>query len=107
MRISDWSSDVCSSDLARSLRRGGGCARRSRSRDSAGADVGYLRRSLLASRPGGVAARQTRRRSGRQAPARKASMVDRKDVGAGKGGKGGEDQGGRRFLKKKKNSHYL
>src|SRR3546814_3888855 len=46
MRISDWSSDVCSSDLHEVIRRVGGCAALDRARQDRGRAVtGYIRGS--------------------------------------------------------------
>src|SRR3546814_15219556 len=79
MRISDWSSDVCSSDL---LRAGG---RRDRRRDAPG------QRRGAAPRRRGRRLRRGRRRT------------DRKSVVSGKSVSVRVDLGGRRIIKKKNN----
>src|SRR3546814_20592806 len=97
MRISDWSSDVCSSDLSR-LR-----ADRRRNRRDAGhvfgrrlRPCGFLRRRGRA-RPGAD------RRQGRGG--RRDFGADRKRVVSGKSVSVRVDLGGRRIIKKKKKNN--
>src|SRR3546814_17791649 len=91
MRISDWSSDVCSSDL--SMRRGG----RSR-RPICPAARGSCSRTPTGSRSRSILPDAT---GDRQSPAR-----DRKSVVEGKSVSVRVDLGGRRIIKKKKLLSY-
>src|SRR3546814_14575532 len=102
MRISDWSSDVCSSDLAPPPQTAAdaGCVRAERwvrprwnNRPRTG------RRRFRTLGPAGRAAPYRYRP--RHRPARQAS-VDRKSVGEGKSVSVRVDLGGRRIIKKKK-----
>src|SRR3546814_16909099 len=92
MRISDWSSDVCSSDLARGIAeprsRAGARRRHARHRD------GPLRVLLS-----GSAAATDRCGTGQT-----RALLDRKSVVEGKGVSERVDLGGRRIIKKKKRS---
>src|SRR3546814_2489996 len=88
MRISDWSSDVCSSDLPTAPGRARSPCR------------GHWRRE---SRPDGPAARR-RRRAGRHSsarPARRQAGGDRKSVVYGQSVSVRVDLGCRRLIKKK------
>src|SRR3546814_17836017 len=101
MRISDWSSDVCSSDLPRHLHR----ARHEQRRQQAGRRGGLPQpqdqregepwRPALGARAEAAAAERHDRR-------RRALRQDRKSVVWGKSGAGRVDIGGRRFISKKK-----
>src|SRR3546814_13338720 len=111
MRISDWSSDVCSSDLAdrdadrhraparlapdaAGVRRPGGPQRRAqRRRDPAVARVHLARRQAVAVR---------RRRPLLRTRSRRAPRAVRKSVVEGKTVSVLLDPGGRRIMKKKK-----
>src|SRR3546814_18583355 len=91
MRISDWSSDVCSSDLAR---------RHVGAPDRAGPDNRRRARLWRIQRPAHApeaADRKQWRRSGRRA------IRDRKSVVSGKSVSVRVDLGGRRIIKKKTN----
>src|SRR3546814_12744583 len=90
MRISDWSSDVCSSDLCGAARR----ERAGRAGDAAGGGAAaHLRRGIDRGRAGrGQAAR-----GGQPA----AAGGDRKSVVEGKSVSVRVDLGGRRIIKKK------
>src|SRR3546814_13830040 len=90
MRISDWSSDVCSSDLECCRRRGGGDDRPARS------PVGEP-----AERP--LQEQCSKQRSCHEAgdARRSESGIDRKSVGEGKSVLVGVEHGGRRINKKK------
>src|SRR3546814_17730240 len=111
MRISDWSSDVCSSDLAAGRYRRAGAHFRALRRDTG--------RQLCPRRPrrtgpDPIAAAGTGRRArpaataaepGREVAARRGqlSALDRKSVVQGKSVSVRVDLGGRRIIKKKKN----
>src|SRR3546814_19093288 len=107
MRISDWSSDVCSSDLAQhAFRRVHGDARRG----------GRAARFLGVLRGTGVVGDRSRRRRARAAPAggERALCADRrvcrpsgarKSVVSGKSESVRADIGGRGILEKKKNKN--
>src|SRR3546814_13360267 len=82
MRISDWSSDVCSSDPADGARRGVG--------------VRALRRRPLLPVP--------RRVRGGRGPVLAVGQADRKSVVSGKSVSVRVDLGGRRIIQKKKRS---
>src|SRR3546814_15841078 len=95
MRISDWSSDVCSSDLARQPARRQaegelrpGPAGRSHRPQGAQGRLALVRGQLLPALPPGGA----------------ASGEDRKSVVSGKSVSVRVDLGGRRIIKKKKNT---
>src|SRR3546814_20319489 len=100
MRISDWSSDVCSSDLAP---RAASAARDRRDR---------RRRATACPQRGGRRGHVPWRRQwcGAGKIAKQAFLervkrnlrgnLDRKSVGEGKSGSVGVDRGGRRFIKK-------
>src|SRR3546814_18706904 len=109
MRISDWSSDVCSSDLDRRNRRDGGDLRVGRAADAIGAGGGHRARlyfglnrqfhppfapelveglSFTSAAKGRTVLRQAKQ--------------DRKSVVQGKSGSVRVDLGGRRNIKKKK-----
>src|SRR3546814_20866267 len=103
MRISDWSSDVCSSDLD-ARRSGGGVAadefaplRRGHRHGGASQDRGVERGDIVAAEHGAVD-REGRAADGAGAGGLKA---DRKSVVEGKGVSVRVDIGGRRILKKK------
>src|SRR3546814_16781524 len=114
MRISDWSSDVCSSDLSHSLRADGlrppgvCCGR-------AGSPRGALRQTKAWRRFPAARRRSGRGRSSREGchgEREEASQVraarcrragcDRKRVGEGKGGIDRVELGGSGIIKKKK-----
>src|SRR3546814_17928199 len=107
MRISDWSSDVCSSDLgplARSGLAGPGCPRKLAGQGDRSAAAGARRRCPGTGdgpRPwlpaGGGPADRRLTGAGRAAP-------DRKSVVSGKSVSVRVDLGGRRVLKKKKSN---
>src|SRR3546814_16213953 len=90
MRISDWSSDVCSSDLSRAPAPGRG-QRRPSPPDRRWPSTGTAR----------TAGRGGRRRGSRGSRAR--ARRDRKSVVEGKSVSVRVDLGGRRIIKKKKN----
>src|SRR3546814_13536037 len=97
MRISDWSSDVCSSDLARA-----DAARRTTDVPGpppvAGVEGPLPHRLLRLGRQPPPVPRRRRRDPPRRRPARE----ERKSVVAGKSVAVRVDLGGRRFIKKKK-----
>src|SRR3546814_11056544 len=99
MRISDWSSDVCSSDLlALCLSSSATPAGSSSSPPAAASSAG------VASAGSGYAPRSSRKRASRQLPAAQATpsgVRDRKGVGEGKRVSVRVDLGGRRYIKKK------
>src|SRR3546814_14206572 len=111
MRISDWSSDVCSSDLIRAAprrgpspasgsRRGGGRVRgRFRTSGRDGTLAGSRRLSRL------VALRVPAAAASRQGAARRSG--DRKSVVEGKSVSVRVDLGGRRIMKKTKRQYKL
>src|SRR3546814_12905686 len=105
MRISDWSSDLCSSDLSDRMRAGVEA-------------VGVARRQTTGRRggacptPGGPSRTAGWPTRAGQAPPLQASgvpsnggMGDRKSVGEGKSVSVRLDLGGRRILKKNTNQH--
>src|SRR3546814_17820653 len=96
MRISDWSSDVCSSDLVRGAaaasRRQGDRGRRRRPGESRRAPQARDRRAA-----------QCRQIDADQPDARRGSAEDRKSVVSGKSVFVRVDIGGRRSIKKKNN----
>src|SRR3546814_14443776 len=95
MRISDWSSDVCSSDLAlRDLRRDPAAGR---------ADRGTAHRLGLAHSLRARRAARARRLSAPPRPRRK----DRKSVVSGKSVSVRVDLGVRRIIKKKKQKQHI
>src|SRR3546814_20694327 len=103
MRISDWSSDVCSSDLRHDPRRGQPGARHdpgpARHRHPAG-----TRRGRRGPSGGGGERRAGPGTAGKghhHGPLPRRGRVDRKSVGEGKGGAVSVDLGGRRILKNK------
>src|SRR3546814_17976446 len=107
MRISDWSSDVCSSDLLRAARL------RSHGAWLCQKPLAHLSTSGCARRPcpkgrvryhGGVlqAARSARYRA-----RSRRTAGDRKSVVAGKSVSVRVDLGGRRIIKKKKNTIHI
>src|SRR3546814_15005196 len=91
MRISDWSSDVCSSDLAEAGARRGAAARDSRAPE---ARLRRADRRLAEARPAADAL----------PPAVEAGGGDRKSDVSGKSVSGRVDPGGSRIIKKK-NTH--
>src|SRR3546814_19582678 len=94
MRISDWSSDVCSSDLGSPL------ARRS-PKSVAGLRLrASTRRAGFRTRPAGRGDFSDRRRRAARPSCRYA--LDRKSVVSGKSVSVRVDLGGRRIIKKKK-----
>src|SRR3546814_12996750 len=95
MRISDWSSDVCSSDLARDQRRK---ARHFARQPHADAEL--ARRLRRVERGRGV-------ERDVEPAQRLAHRPDRKSVVLGKSVSVRVDLGGRRIIKKKKSSHKL
>src|SRR3546814_17013770 len=102
MRISDWSSDVCSSDL-RAGRGGRACPGASTASPptarpaSRRARSGRTRSAACAS-----SARAARRRRGRA-----SRSTDRKSVGEGKSVAVRVSLGGRRNIQNKKNKHHM
>src|SRR3546814_8374366 len=99
MRSSDWSSDVCSSDLfpcVRPSRVGSGAGR---SRTRSGMTRTYGRRPGGAARAAGSGTRQPPR-SRSSGLGRHDVEVDRKSVVSGKSVSVRVDLGGRRFIKK-------
>src|SRR3546814_13963848 len=103
MRISDWSSDVCSSDLA----PGGGMQKTG----GAGFELrppARARRSQWIMARHGLDRLPARRGPGQPARAASGSAAwrERKSVVVGKSVSVGVDPGGRRLLKKKKNQYY-
>src|SRR3546814_12480857 len=114
MRISDWSSDVCSSDLGVAIRRGRQQAARrgakelSRTRAAALHPGGRIERSQAqGAAPAGRAHAQAlrgERRHGRdrtEGSVRQSDRSDRKSVAEGKSVSVSVDLGGRRIIKKK------
>src|SRR3546814_13062276 len=105
MRISDWSSDVCSSDLLGG-RAAGGSGSALRPADNAQHSTGKRRltpQALLARSVG----RPLRRRHSPPSPGRRHPCVadrDRKSVVSGKSVSVRVDLGGRRIIKKKKHT---
>src|SRR3546814_15744238 len=102
MRISDWSSDVCSSDLVRLLK-----PRRPGDGQAAGTRTSYLNQRLridadiVRRRAGGIDDRLRRLQALRDGGL--ISEEDRKSVVSGKSVSVRVDLGGRRHIKKKKN----
>src|SRR3546814_13649411 len=103
MRISDWSSDVCSSDLfiSKNSHRGnmqvGGfqiCAEIS-------ANCDLMEDVSMAT------AKKAAKKAVKKAPAKKAKKVDRKSVVQGKSVSVRVDPGGRRIIKKKNTDAYV
>src|SRR3546814_12116865 len=94
MRISDWSSDVCSSDLLAHARPGGHARRGVRAR----APLVWRR---AAAAPAGTPEARTPAATHRAA--RRHVRGDRKSVVVGKSVSVRVDLGGRRILKQKKN----
>src|SRR3546814_15845583 len=111
MRISDWSSDVCSSALAGAGALGHGQSRRAAAGDPADEAEGAFHRGpgqegpLQRSRSGGglahVLCREAASRKGEAQPAMDGE--DRKSVVLGKSVSVRVDLGGRRYIKK--NTH--
>src|SRR3546814_14144594 len=101
MRISDWSSDVCSSDLSSSMVTG------VMSKSEVGGDGSDKWTALARGRaPGKPGTRTTGRparagRSERRKAAGREGPRDRKSVGKGKSGSVSVDLGGRRSIQKK------
>src|SRR3546814_6760631 len=93
MRISDWSSDVCSSDLSLRARRGQGQA----PRQGHGQGVEDGRRGHLL--PGGLHRRDRPEEYPRELTPR--PTTERKSVASGKSVSVRVDLGGRRIIKKK------
>src|SRR3546814_14298421 len=93
MRIGDWSSDVCSSDLRRQDHYSPSYGRR-----SAGADSGGLQMGMLPQQPRAHLSRR-RNRSFRRIPYA-CTNVDRKSVVSGKSVSVRVDLGGRRIIQK-------
>src|SRR3546814_15123719 len=92
MRISDWSSDVCSSDLARRA----AAAAQARLRDRF---ARYFPPAAAQARGGALARRADRRTAGR-------AGADRKSVVEGKSVSVRVDLGGRRIIKKKNDNKF-
>src|SRR3546814_11196369 len=98
MRISDWSSDVCSSDLAGRGRRGCVCRQRYLYRTRGrGARRGHGRQSLRGAFPS----------RWRGAMATRCEWADREGVGEGKRVSVSVDLGGRRIIKKKNEQQHV
>src|SRR3546814_13892352 len=109
MRISDWSSDVCSSDLIRKAALSGPPPHREKGDRGADRRFLYLQPVVpLDHLQGAVPRREPRRilsRPHEQAvrkPGRNLSPADRKSVVEGKSVSVRVDLGGRRIIKKKK-----
>src|SRR3546814_14032551 len=107
MRISDWSSDVCSSDLG-----GGGQERRGgrgdgRARDRRAERIAFVGAARIVVFHGrrARAARAAAQRSGDEARSG-GQRIDRKSVVEGKSVSGRVDPGGRRIMQKKKHTYY-
>src|SRR3546814_19388762 len=90
MRISDWSSDVCSSDL---LRHDAIVAREVEARVRIARDADEARHQRIAERTGDI---------DRRFLAVERAIADRKSVVSGKSVSVRVDLGGRRIIKKKK-----
>src|SRR3546814_19717886 len=107
MRISDWSSDVCSSDLAAGVellgRRAARHDRGAYPRDPVGLCRQYLQRLGFPARQvlAGLSAGNDRPAG---ASAQRCGRGDRKSVVSGKSVSVRVDLGGRRSIKKKKNN---
>src|SRR3546814_19332526 len=116
MRISDWSSDVCSSDLARPV----GAFRQRRAADPKGVERGggalapsgkhgkrgawpHARRDCILGGWFRFGRRRCARRGGGGGDRRLFRGADRTSVGSGKSGSVRVSLGGRRSVKKKKN----
>src|SRR3546814_16484028 len=97
MRISDWSSDVCSSDLRQRRRR-----RPSVQRDQKRDDYRAGGRQDRGARPAGVHGAQRRQRHGGLRNGRRPVGEARQSVGSGKSVSVRVDLGGWRMIKKKK-----
>src|SRR3546814_19128608 len=107
MRISDWSSDVCSSDLRGRITFLSLCLKGSRYQAPWGAASpnGPLRRRVFGMDvpAGGTDAGRTFTPSSRvNSPVSSNALIDRKSVVAGKSVSVRVDLGGRRIVKKKK-----
>src|SRR3546814_12732137 len=92
MRISDWSSDVCSSDLPAARRRLRRC-------DCAGCEGAGIAETPTA----GCAAPTARKETGHKGVIPGDAMLDRQSVVWGKSVSVRVDLGGRRIINKKKN----
>src|SRR3546814_16847451 len=90
MRISDWSSDVCSSDLRVSLSLADPALVED---DQADSDAGTMLR---------IGAAENRDLDARAGNFGDGDIADRKSVGSGKSGSVRVDLGGRRIITKKK-----
>src|SRR3546814_11507404 len=103
MRISDWSSDVCSSDLQRDILLVAAADADRTGIDSAmpcvDDDDALARLATLRSR------RRRHRRHRRRDPAMRDHGLDRKSVGSGKSVSIRVSLGGRRIIKKQKKYH--
>src|SRR3546814_19183814 len=106
MRISDWSSDVCSSDLAPAI--DGGDHRQAAGRERGKAAVPLLRQRDDGGTASGAIAEnglQLHRHRRQVEPVAEVLAADRKGVVEGKGVSVRVDLGGRRLITKKNNKH--
>src|SRR3546814_13902271 len=106
MRISDWSSDVCSSDLGQSENdsSGGGCPQKRDVSDSAPVTAAHYARRWLCqrSRPDSTLNNMPNALGASTwSPKNAQPMTDRKRVVSGKSVAGRVDRGGRGSIKKK------
>src|SRR3546814_11690077 len=113
MRISDWSSDVCSSDLLASDSAGGGFAAQVRALGLGGESTVITGNGVAADDAVQWAAATLDRLNGKT-PLADANLLrptpetaDRKSVVAGKSGAGREEPGGRRILKQTRHNTQL
>src|SRR3546814_11061870 len=108
MRISDWSSDVCSSDLVLGRGRGPAAVRMDPRHDSGLRLVGLCARTDACGLPAGsgvgsAPVGRARRVEAGGAPGRPGGRRDRTSVVEGKSVSGRVERGGRRTIKKTTN----
>src|SRR3546814_18377766 len=98
MRISDWSSDVCSSDLGKCEKQRGNAERGEKARGQPLEKKHELCKRTLQRDA------TCKCRVGLEGPFRRQAHTDRKSVVSGKSVSVRVDLGGRRIIKKKKNT---
>src|SRR3546814_14555559 len=114
MRISDWSSDVCSSDLVSTLAGGKPIDTAFELRPERNKRFRFRVNMIQVERPGGTGTEITMRSLQIEIPsiadlemaAEIVENLDRKSVVVGKSGSGRVGIGGRRIIKKKKNQKH-